>query len=444
LVMQAEIITIPPEDRCRLPLSEILQDLKAKDAPQIWKQRFWASARDRRLVDRLSLYPRLRDYVKRAREKTSSKRWLMAVGIQPVGKNDDPTKAKTITLPSKFFIKATSPKLSLFLLRDDCDKLPAAKFTVRAGSNTSTKVFRAPHVLVAKGFTSTAFADFHVSFQDAVRGITGPKADRDLLLFVAAYLRSPLARYFAFQTSSNWGVSRQEIHVEELLRLPFIRPENTANPRRAGEIVKDVAAIVDDATEAVGELLSNREELILAADLAIEPLLDEYFDILPVEKTLINDTVKVIIPSLRPTLKKKVIPTLRASSPTELSAYTELLCKTLNGWSKSKRYVVRGNAMASEKLGVGVAILQKTLASEAGPQESADSKEILTALAGLRRATSRKLSTFELFRGAKVFDQNRLYLVKPIGRRFWTQTAALNDADEIAGTLLMYVPQEVA
>jgi hypothetical protein len=34
--------------------------------------------------------------------------------------------------------------------------------------------------------------------------------------------------------------------------------------------------------------------------------------------------------------------------------------------------------------------------------------------------------------------------VKPIGQRFWTQTAALNDADEIAGTLLMYVPQEEA
>ena len=139
-----------------------------------------------------------------------------------------------------------------------------------------------------------------------------------------------------------------------------------------------------------------------------------------------------------------MIPTLRASNPTELSAYTELLCKTLNGWSKSKRYVVRGNAIVSEKLGVGVAILQKRLASEAGPQESADSKEIIAALAGLRRATSRKLSTFELFRGAKVFDHNRLYLVKPIGQRFWTQTAALNDADEIAGTLLMYVPKEVA
>jgi hypothetical protein len=46
----------------------------------------------------------------------------------------------------------------------------------------------------------------------------------------------------------------------------------------------------------------------------------------------------------------------------------------------------------------------------------------------------------EIIRGIKIFDGDRLYLVKPIGQRFWTQTAALNDADEIAGTILMHTP----
>jgi len=32
-------------------------------------------------------------------------------------------------------------------------------------------------------------------------------------------------------------------------------------------------------------------------------------------------------------------------------------------------------------------------------------------------------------------------VVKPIGQRFWTQTAAMNDADEIAGTILMRSPK---
>ena len=37
----------------------------------------------------------------------------------------------------------------------------------------------------------------------------------------------------------------------------------------------------------------------------------------------------------------------------------------------------------------------------------------------------------------KVFDKNLLYITKPLGQRFWTRTAALNDADEIAGSILL-------
>src|SRR5205823_4417033 len=95
----------------------------------------------------------------------------------------------------------------------------------RNRSDDALAVFRAPHVLVSKGFTRVAFADFDVSFQHALRGISGPPEDRDLLVFLTAYLASNLAKYFLFQTSSNWGVSRQEVHVEELLRLPFPLPQ---------------------------------------------------------------------------------------------------------------------------------------------------------------------------------------------------------------------------
>jgi hypothetical protein len=70
--------------------------------------------------------------------------------------------------------------------------------------------------------------------------------------------------------------------------------------------------------------------------------------------------------------------------------------------------------------------------------------DLLTALEHLRGITSQKLNTLELIRGAKVFDRDRLYLVKPIGQRFWTETAALNDADEIAATILMQTGQGVA
>jgi hypothetical protein len=39
-------------------------------------------------------------------------------------------------------------------------------------------------------------------------------------------------------------------------------------------------------------------------------------------------------------------------------------------------------------------------------------------------------------RDLKVFDGPDLYAVKPLALRYWTDTAALNDADEIMATIL--------
>ena len=376
-----------------------------------------------------------------ANEFTETLLQYLAEGFQPLGENDDPAKAETIDLPSKHFIKATSPSLDLFVLPGDCAEFPAPEVTVRSGSNKGTDVFRTPHVLVAKGFTSVAFADFDVSFRHALRGITGPKNDRDLLIFLAAYLRSALARYFLFQTSSNWGVSRQEVHVEELRRLPFPMPDVSPTPKRAWEIVREVARIVTSAAANAKGTLVDRKGLVRVASESIETLVDEYFDILPPEKAVVNDTVRVIIPSVRPARKRRNVPTIDPSKEAQHLEYVSRLCETLNGWTKSGSFIVQGHADASAKLGIGVAILQKVRVGGVAPTPPKELGDLLSALDRLRNLTSQKLNTLQLIRGAKVFDRNSLYIVKPIGQRYWTQTAAMNDADEVASTILMHTPQ---
>ena len=249
-----EVIAIVPEDRSTVTVGQVRQDLEGPDAPQIWKRRHWATPRDWRLIDRLSLYPRLRDHVRQLRDTDSQKPWLMAVGVQPVRKGDDPTKAETIQLPSDLFIEAASSKLDLFFLQRDCTRLPAGEFTVRSGSNKDTTVFKSPlHVLVAKRGSQVWFSPISMSrFKTFLRGIHGPREDRDLLVFLSAYLRCRVARYFLFHTSSNWGVTRQQVHVDELRRLPFPLPDAQPEPRRAWQIVREVARIVTSASAKCG------------------------------------------------------------------------------------------------------------------------------------------------------------------------------------------------
>src|SRR5262249_1423430 len=410
LVTRAEVIAVVPEDRCTLTTGEVLDDLEVEDAPQIWKQRYWATARDRRLIDRLSLYPRLRDRVRQPKEESKTKPWLIAEGFQPVGDNDDPEKATKVRPPSRLFVEATSTYLDLVLLPEDCAKLPAAQIAVRSRSNKVTDVFRAPHVLISQGFTKVAYADFDVSFRHALRGINGPHEDRDLLTFLAAYLRTSLARYFLFHTSSNWGISRQKIHVEELLRLPFPLPDTMPTPERGWEIVKQVSHIVTSVADAARHPLANRQDIVQAATAPIEALIDEYFDILPWEKALVDDTVRFIIPSVRPSRANALIPTIAPSDQRQQERYVQLLCDTLNGWTKNGPVTVQGRSASSWTLGIGVAVLKKNRAGDitSGPPD--DLGDLLPALEHLREITSQELSnTLELIRGAKVFDRDHLY-----------------------------------
>jgi hypothetical protein len=443
MITRAEVMIIAAEDRSTLSVQDILADLAAEDAPQIWKRNFWATPRDWRLIDRLASYPRLRDRVRRAKERNGEKPWLMAEGFQPLGKKDDPAKALGLLLPSNLFIKARSKALNLFLLSTDCAELPVAGVMVRSRSNRRSGVFNAPHVLVTQGFSSIAYSDFAVSFQHALRGIVGREKDHDLLAFLAAYLRTPLARYFLFHTSSNWGVNRQKVHVDEVLRLPFPVPEMTENPGRSRAIVEEVAGIVMGAAEAAKGTWVDRKGLIRSASEKIEPLVGEYFDVTPGEMLLVRDTIRVVIPSVRPTRKRLAVPTIVETDDKQRNGYTARLCETLNGWTKRGGFVVQGNQAGSSKLGVGVAVIERSLRAEGKVPPEAPG-DLLATMDRLRAGVTRKLNAFELARGVKAFDGERLYVVKPIARRFWTDTAALNDADEIAGSILMQVPEGVA
>lgn len=433
-ITQAEIVSVRHDDRSHLRVRDVLANLVSGDAPFIWKEWFWATARDRQLLARLSFASRLQDVVSSPTER-HSKRWIISQGFEErVGENLS-NETKVLTLPTTTLIEATSPRLQLFLLRDDCIELPSAEVTVRKRSNTRVDAYRGPHVLVTKGFSRIAFADFDVSFRHALRGVHGPESDRDLLVFLAAYLRSDVARYFLFHTSSNWGITRGEVHVEELLRLPFPLPDETHDPERCRSIVQEVASVVTKAMCEASSDFANREEIVWRTQESVNKLIEEYFDIDDVERILISDTSKFIIPSVRPSRSKPNVPTLKQSSQAFRDSYANLLCDRLNGWAKHE-YRVHAKTLADSSIGVGMVVLEKTKHDEKPEHLAAMNGEVLTVIDSLQRTAAKKHGTFEIVRGLKVFWKNLLYITKPLGQRFWTSTAALNDADEIAATIL--------
>ena len=433
---KADVIVVGPGDRRALAVREVLEDLDSRDAPQVWNRHFWATPRDLRLLDRLMAMPRLRDHVRGAGERGSSKRWVRAEGFQPVGRSDDEGRAKRLELPSRRFIDARSAAIDLFLQPQDCGLLPSTTFVAREKSNSYTGIFRAPHVLITKGFKRIAFADFDVSFRHAVRGIHGPPEDRELLMFLACYLRTDLARYITFHTSSNWGVYRPEVHVNELLRLPLPLPDQVDEPPQGGRIVKEVSEILQGAYREADTGFLNRSNAIASASARIEPLVNEYFGIHPTEQVLIADTVGIVAPSAQPRPKQRRVPRLSTSTEEQGAAYKERLCETLNQWARSSGCAVRGSCRISGSLGVGVVLLEKVGNGEVAGWSPRIGSDLLRVLRRIRDAASVDGGRWSWMREVMLFDANRLYILKPAARVHWSETAALNDADALAATLL--------
>lgn len=430
---KVDVVSVGPADRTALAVTDVISDLETLDAPQVWNRHFWATRRDQRLLDRLKMLPRLRDHVGRPKESGGSKRWVMGEGFQPLGDSDDASRAKRLALPSRRFIEARSPEIDLFLRPDDCSMLPSSVFMARRSPYTA--IFTAPHVLVTKGFKRIAFADFDVSFQHAVRGIHGPDKDRELLIFLACYLRSKLARYFTFHTSSNWGVYRPEVHVDEVLRVPFPLPEQLDDSRQGMCIVEEVREIVEASYDEAEKNFLSREHTIAAASVRIEPLVNAYFGIHSSDEVLIADTVGVVAPSAQPRPEQRTVPSLATGSSAQATSYVDRLCATLNHWAAPSGNAVRGNCTISGSLGVGVAVLQKARLDE-GKGSPRVGQDLVRVLRRIRDALAVDGGSLSALREVMVFEGDKLYLLKPAARVHWTATAALNDADALATTLL--------
>ncbi|HEX3152030.1 MAG TPA: N-6 DNA methylase [Gemmataceae bacterium] len=441
-ISQAELISIPPEDRTEIRLAEILADLRSVRAAQVWKERFWGTPRDWKFLDRLSELPPLSDIVASTRER-GQKRWVIAEGFKPQlsgNKTDHPVRRPWPD--SQLFIEAEHAGPDLFLLQSDCTPI-GKRFPWLHRTISASEIFSGPHVLVWYGLR-VAFSKFDVLFRHGIRGIHGPSIDTDLLMFLAAYLRSPLAQYFLFHTSAYWGVERKQVHLGELLRVPFPLPDQTQDPNRSREIVKIVATRIKKSIRESDQPLVDRAGIVRKTQENLNSLVYEYFDMDDVELILVEDTTKIVIESILPKRASATLPTLRESTSASRTDYTRLLCDTLDEWAKGGPYDVQGRVHTSSKSGVGVVVLERATRKSKGPSIAEHGDGVIEVLERLQRAFKEELGCVELLRGLKVFDRDTLYLIKPLSQRYWTRTAALNDADEIAAAVLSHRVQEKA
>jgi hypothetical protein len=151
---------------------------------------------------------------------------------------------------------------------------------------------------------------------------------------------------------------------------------------------------------------------------------------------LVEDTAKVFKPSSTPATYNKPIPTGAESSTTDRESYAELLCQTINRWARRSRYSLTPSIHVAKREGLALLTLTKTgqhallLSCLERHDPSPQLRKLLVRIA--RASVRQGPGGLTYLRGYAHFEHDCVHILKPLTRRHWTKTAALNDADELA------------
>ncbi len=423
-----------PDDHKRMTQLEWQQAADDGLASVLWKKRFWGTLADELLIGRLLKLPSIDDL---AGEENEGKRWLKGQGFQPNSKGNSDNPVPVFWKPTDAFLDARVHDVDLVLFEADAQKIGTRYDSLHRARNP--KLYQPPMVLTNQGFDWAAFCDFPVLFQHSIQCIRGEPKDAHLLKFLAGYLGSDLARYFAFHTSANWGVERDKVHFDEVLRAPFPLPEQQTDSERALAIVHAVGAEIDRVKREVHGNLLSRDAAVLQARARINTLVFDYFGLTAHERALIADTINVVIPSSTPASRASAlkIPTLRVTTPQERMGYADNLTKKFARWSGAKGAALSVQIHVASRIGLAILVLSPSARKIAATETllEGEAKELLERIHRRMHASTQSESVpYHL--GCALLEEDRIVMLKPLALRHWTYSAAFADAGQLAGALL--------
>ena len=376
--------------------------------PYIWKVALWGTPRDLTLVDDLcERFPSLE-------KVTQIRRWQIRAGLivkgSPVSHVPKLGAMRYVPVDSvRPFHVSSTPE----------ERINSEDF--HRPRNIGT--YRGPHVLIRRGVMTggvlaSVFMRDDAVFTNGIFGITGPPEDTDYLKIVCAYINSSLARYYQFLTASQWGVERDEVLLTEHKSLPCAIPvEDTGLSRR-------IVALVDRIQEFSGDWNWQQE---------LDELVYEAYGVTSPERQTIEDFLGIAMERHYNGLKANAF---AAPSTVELTSYAQAYADVFEATTGGTRALV---PIIYEGTSPYRAVSFRLAPGDAPRRypDIASEPELDSLLVNLERiVTEQHAQSLYFRRNIKVYEADVIHIVKPAERRFWTRSAAFNDADETIAELL--------
>ena len=439
LLQTTRMLTLNRGDKVSLKISTVLKD------PSAWGRHLWMTGRDMKLLGWLSGLSRLSKKLatyKESKKKSfdnKSNPWIIGHGFKPARlKNENNKNYLTCNYP----IIETIPyidasKFAEFVVSSD--RLGAPWHTSKVHRKGFEKGFYVPHILIPRGIERStgllraAYSDQDCSFQDSLQAINFPTSDIPRMKLLTVILNSRFAAWFYFHETSSFGSDRALVDEHQLILLPFPDIDELPDPKAAQKAENAIVEVMDALLRGKDKYSQGQ----FPDDKTVEKLnqlVYQYYGFIEAEITIIEDTIRYILPSIQPRAKKTP-PLWEKAGRNHFQEYVTTLTATLTDWLKPSNYLSATLISDHPDLAVVSLKIQTT-----PPKQSFIITETAQAFkAALARINSRlKLQispNFHLIPDLRIFIDDTLYLIKPKALRYWIKSAALNDADAVIADL---------
>lgn len=286
------------------------------------------------------------------------------------------------------------------------------------------EAYKGPHVLLKKGLDDNlicaSFLEIDCTFRDGVYGFYSKDENQDYLKSMVSLLNSRISSYLLFLTISSYGIEREQVMKNEFLSLPYTINEDCqfklsalfneiSSIKKSNEVFKDISLFEKE----IDQIIYN-DILKLSKD----------------EQIIIQDTLDYSLDLFEKQENSNALKPVKA-----IKDFSERLVKNLNEWlqdidfkvSLSEYNIPRNCPLYMIKISFGnetklISTSQEDIYKEL---KKLDKKLIEEKTPGLY--FRKKLN---------YYHGNDVYIIKPNQRRFWSQTAAMEDCKNLLAEIL--------
>ena len=378
--------SIDPTDICRIPRDII-------DDDRIWKIAMWGAPRDLELIGKLqSTFAPMASFIE-------ENHMITAEGFKRGNRKHQCCDFEGLPL-----VEAKSFKPYYI----SSDELPTVDFDdFECIVKNAREIFNAPHLIIKQSHKNGRFLsevlDYDAVFNHSLLGIHG---EIEQLKYLSVIIGSRIFSYYHILTNRRWLVERDELEAGDIWQTPIPKPNN-------GELA--------EACNIFDKLVTSPKENYL-----LEQFARNMYRLKEYECYQIDDVIDYVYDYFKN--KRRSVSFSRPSIDSYKLYYASVkgvLTRTFGTGVGFSGDLYVGDAPLS------VLVLNVEHPTTKDLSVITNNDQLNEILLNLDRSLVDNQQMVFVRRSLRIYQREKIFIVKPAQRKYWTYSAACRDADEI-------------